>query len=295
MTRDLSVVFGDGRALDEVKRVALDNDADMSQRKAALQTLIDNHAPDLRQICEKMLSVRFLNPIAARGLAAFDDPAIGEKLVASYKQFHPSERAPLLLAALVSRPSFAGPLLDAVGAGKIPRADLTPFHARQILGFHDAALDKKLAQAWGELREVSADKRQFMARLKQRLTPAALAGCRHQERCSRVIFTATCAACHRLYGEGGDVGPDLTGSGRANLDYLLENIVDPSAVVPVDFRMTVLKLKDGRVLNGIISARTEKTLSLKTMTEKLTIWAMSKSPGCRSRPNRSCRRDCSKG
>jgi len=47
-----------------------------------------------------------------------------------------------------------------------------------------------------------------------------------------------CAACHTLYGEGGKVGPDLTGGGRDNLDYLLENIVDPSAVVTADFRMS---------------------------------------------------------
>ena len=69
--RELSVVFGDGRALDEVKKVALDKDADLTARKAALQTLIDSRPPDLRKICEQLLKVQFLNPIAARGLAAF--------------------------------------------------------------------------------------------------------------------------------------------------------------------------------------------------------------------------------
>ena len=77
--------------------------------------------------------------------------------------------------------------------------------------------------------------------------------------------------CHRLYGEGGEVGPDLTGTGRANLDYLIENIVDPSAAVSADFRMTVVNLKDGRILNGFITARTDRTLTLRTMTEKTTI------------------------
>jgi putative membrane-bound dehydrogenase-like protein len=266
--RELSVVFGDGRALDEVKRVALDNKADMAQRKAALQTLIDNRAPDLREVCEKLLGVRFLNPVAARGLTMFDDPAIGIKLVGAYKQFHQSER-PQLLATLVSRATFARPLLDAVATGKIARGDLTPFHARQILSLKDATLDKQLAEAWGELRESAADKRTLMAHLKEQLTPAVLA--QADKSAGRALYTAACAICHRLYGEGGEVGPDLTGTGRANLDYLLENIVDPSAAVSADFRMTVMNLKDGRVLNGFITTKTDRTVTLRTMTESLTL------------------------
>lgn len=266
--RELSVVFGDGRALDEVKKVALDKAADMKQRRAALQTLIDNRAPDLREICEKLVSVQFLNPVAARGLATFDDPKIGEILVKAYRQFHQSER-PQLLATLVSRPTFGAPLLAAVGAGKIPRTDLTAFHARQIRSFNDPALDRKLAEVWGELRESAADKQQLIAKLKKELTAPALA--QADKSAGRATFAQVCATCHRLYGEGGEVGPDLTGAGRGNLDYLLENIADPSAVVSADFRMTVVTLKDGRVLNGFVPAKTDRTLTLRTMTEKLTL------------------------
>ena len=266
--RGLSVVFGDGRALDEVKLVALDKTAEMKQRQSALQTLIESRAPDLRQICEQLLAVQFLNSFAARGLAGFDDPAIGEALVKAYRQFHQSER-PQLLATLVSRSSFARPLLAAVGAGKIPRSDLTPFHARQIRSFNDPALNQKLAEVWGEIHETAADKQQLIARLKQQLTPQALA--KADKGAGRAVFIQSCAVCHRLYGEGGDVGPDLTGAGRANLDYLLENIVDPSAVVSADYRMTVVNLKDGRVLNGFVVEKTDRTFKLRTMTEKLAI------------------------
>lgn len=80
-----------------------------------------------------------------------------------------------------------------------------------------------------------------------------------------------CATCHTLYGNGGQIGPDLTGGGRANLDYLLENIVDPGAVVSADFRLQVLTLKDGRVLNGMITAKTERSLTLRTTTEAIAI------------------------
>jgi len=266
--RDLSALFGDGRALDAVKKVVLDQNADLDARKAALQTLIDNRAPGLRQLCEQLVGEQFLNSVAARGLATFDDPAVGVKLAKAYRQFHPSERGQLL-SELVSRPAFAQALLDAVAEGKIPRADISAFHARQIRSLNDATLNKKLAEVWGELRDSPTDKRQLIAGWKAQFTPAALAKADKSQ--GRSVFNIACAACHTLYSEGGKVGPDLTGGGRDNLDYLLENIVDPSAVVTADFRMSVVELKDGRVLNGLIPAKTERTLTLKTMTETLTV------------------------
>ncbi len=266
--RDLNVLFGDGRALDEVKALALDPKADVAARSAALRTLIENRPPDLRQICEQVLRVRFLNSVAVRGLAQFDDPALGEKIARAYSSFHASER-PAVLETLVSRPAFARALLAELNAGRIARTELTPFHARQIRTFKDAGLDTALAQAWGELREPAADKAALILRLKSDLTPAALAAANKSR--GRAVFASLCAGCHTLYGQGGTIGPDLTGAGRDNLDYLLENIADPSAVVTADFRMCVVKLKDGRTLNGFIATKTARTLGLRTMTETLTV------------------------
>ncbi len=265
--RELSVVFGDGRALDEIKRVALDGKADIAARKAALQALIDARAPDLTVICEKLLGVRFLNPVAARGLALEDNPALGSKLVNAHRAFHPEER-PQLLAVLVSRPVWAKALLDAVADGKVLRTEVSAFHARQIRNFNDAVLNVQLARVWGEIRESPEEKRQLIAKLKTNLTPTVLAGANKSQ--GRAFFNQICASCHTLYGQGRTLGPDLTGAGRDNLDYLLDNIVDPSAVVTADFRLSHVTLNDGRDLSGVIVARTDRTLTLKTQTETLT-------------------------
>src|SRR5205085_4866348 len=124
-------------------------------------------------------------------------------------------------------------------------------------------------QAWGALRDSPGDKQQSIAGWKTQLTRATLAQADLSQ--GRAAFNSACAACHTLHGEGGKIGPDLTGGGRDNLDYLLENIVDPSAVVTADFRMSIVELKDGRVLNALVAAQTERTLTLKTMTETLTV------------------------
>jgi putative heme-binding domain-containing protein len=85
------------------------------------------------------------------------------------------------------------------------------------------------------------------------------------------VWARQCAACHRLHGEGGALGPDLTGSGRHDLDYLLTNIVTPSATVSPDYRMKQLVLGDGRVLAGIVVRRTAEAILLRTPTGEETV------------------------
>lgn len=265
--RELSVLFGDGRALEEVRRLALDSTADISARKSALRSMIESRPAESREVCERLLSVKFLNLEAARGLSQLEDPSIGEALVKAYSAFHVSER-PQLIAILVSRPSFVRPLLKAMESGKIPKSVISPFEVRQILGFGDPELSGRLASVWGELRESGADKKQLIASMKLELQEALSHADLSQ---GRVVFNAVCSACHALYGEGGKIGPDLTGAGRDNLDYLLENILDPSAVVSADFRMAILHTKDGRIFNGMIRDKTEKTLSVQTMVDRVTL------------------------
>lgn len=268
--RELSSLFGDGRALGEIKALAQNPKADVAARRAALKTLIDARPPELRSVCESLLGVRELNGTAARGLALFDDPAIGKKLAQSYRNFSNGERA-AVLDTLTSRPSFAAALLDNVGPGarQIPRTDVTPFYARKIRDFGDKALTAKLTEVWGELHESGSDAAEQIAAFKKKLTPQVLA--QADLSAGRKVFTQTCGVCHTLYGDGGKVGPDLTGSGRSNLDYLLENVVDPSAVVAAEYRVTEFTLKDGRVLSGIVKARTDRTVTVRQLNEETTV------------------------
>jgi putative heme-binding domain-containing protein len=233
-----------------------------------LKTLIEARSADLRTVCEGLLDVRGLNVAAVRGLTLFDDPAIGQRLVKDYRKFAPTDR-PTILNALVSRPAWAAAMLASVGKGQIDRTEVTAFHARQIRDFKDDALTKKLTEVWGELRDSAADKKELIEKIKKQLDAATLAKANLSQ--GRVLFTAICSACHQMYGQGGKIGPDLTGSGRANIDYLLENIADPSGVVSADYRMSLLTLKDGRTLSGVITGTSDKTVSLRTLAETMTL------------------------
>lgn len=266
--RNLEVVFGDGRALDEVRKLALDDKADLEIRKAALRTLIEAKPDDLQKVCASLLKVRFLNAIALSGLTRFADPQVGKLIAQHYRAFHPSERS-VVVEALASRPEFATELLTLMANRTIPVSDLSAFQARQIRAFDKPELTKRLSELWGELRDSPKEKADLIAKLTRELTPAHIQSADLAN--GRVLFAKTCASCHRLYGVGGAIGPDLTGAGRKDLNYLLSNIVDPSAVVTKDFQMTVFALVDGRVINGVVVSETAAAVTVQTDKARIAI------------------------
>ncbi|MFT4689168.1 MAG: putative membrane-bound dehydrogenase-like protein [Limisphaerales bacterium] len=265
--RDLGVVFGSGRALKELREVALDSNADGASRRAALQTLIENKPDDLAKILKSLLNVRETQGVAARGMAAIDDPEVPNRIIGKYWRLNVEDRVGAI-STLVSRASYAKPLLEGLGNGKIPRAAVKAFHARQIRLMEDDTLSALLRKHWGDVRETSADRKKLMDQYRDLMTPANL---KHADLVQgRTLFNLACSTCHTLFGEGREVGPDITGGNRNNLAYILENLVDPSSMIAGDYKMSVITLRDGRVVNGVVLRTTDRTLEVQTPTEKLT-------------------------
>ncbi len=121
----------------------------------------------------------------------------------------------------------------------------------------------------GAIRPASEAKTALLGKYKKAMTPANLKKANLSR--GRLLYQKTCAACHRLFDEGGNIGPELTGAQRANLDYVLENMLDPSAVVAKDYQVTVLTTTSGRVLTGIIKQENDKSLVVQTQNELLTL------------------------
>ena len=268
LVRDLSVLFGDGRALDEVRKIVLDGKADISIRRTALETLVASKSEGVVEICLPLLKDPRINAIALRGVATENNIGIAKALVKNYRRFRAPKR-PLVIEVLASRPQFAAELLSAIETGKFPLEDLTAYDVRQIRSLGDSELQKQVSDLWGEIRESSEEKTNQIAELKKLLTPEILAKASPEN--GRVLFNDNCAKCHRLFGSGQNIGPELTGGNRSNIDYLLENIVDPSSVVSKSYGMTIVQTVDGQTFNGLVAMKNDKTLSLQTQNELKTI------------------------
>jgi putative heme-binding domain-containing protein len=268
LARELSVVFGDGRALEDLIRIAASKSSDAAARHNAVRVLVEARGKGVESLLCSLLGDRDLGADAARGLAAFDDPGLPALLVDRYHGLKPPAQEAAIVT-LSSRPAWARVLLAAIQSGKIDRSRIPAFQVRQMSTFVGDDLRRDLVALWPELKTMSAIKQTRIDQLRKILTPQTLASADRAN--GRRRFAQTCATCHTLFGQGGKIGPDLTGSQRTSLDYLLVNIVDPSALVAPAYRMSTVVLSDGRVLNGILNDQSRPTVTIQTPTERLVV------------------------
>ena len=268
IVRELSLVFGSGRAMDELIVIIKDTEADSNARISAFGSLLRSPKPEHFAFVRSLINDKVLGTSARLGLAKFSEADVPKALLATWPERSQEWRA-ANVTTLTSRANWAAALLDYVKEHPIARNDITTARARQIQNLGDEALTQKLTQVWGELRDTPAAKKEALAKWTQLLTSDSIQKADPAK--GKVIFTSLCGACHKLYGEGGSLGPDLTGGNRHKLSYLLENIIDPSAIVPAHYRVSVISLKDGRVLSGVIPEKTERSITVQTQVERLVI------------------------
>lgn len=268
LVRELSVVFGDGRALNEVRKIAETSSPDIEGRRAALRTLVLAKAENLSGLLQKLMGDRDLQLDAIRGLAGYDDPRTPHLLIDKFVGLQPPSQREAI-DTLVSRPAYAKVLLAGVTDGRIPRQQVSPFHLRQMTTLGDADITQRVTSMWPELQQLSEEKSRRIAMYRHQLTTDYLSAANLSQ--GRAVFQRVCASCHILFGQGTKVGPDLTGAQRTNLNYLLENIVDPSATVAENFRMSVITVADGRVINGVLSEKTDRTVTIATPTSRVVL------------------------
>ncbi|HKB01655.1 MAG TPA: PVC-type heme-binding CxxCH protein [Gemmataceae bacterium] len=266
----LALVFGDQRALADLWATAELRTTPAATRLKAMETLIEHHVPNLAPLLHDALADDMLRGRALRGLAGYDHPDTPKRILTVYPKLTTAEKHEAV-ATLASRPAYALALLDAVERNVVPRADISAYVARQLHAMNDAKVEERLQAVWGDVRDTPADKKKQMARYKSLLTPAYLRGADLSN--GRLMFSKACQQCHKLYGEGGTIGPDLTGSNRSDLDYLLSNLIDPSAEVGRDYRMSVIQTASGRVVTGIVVERSPARVVVQTATEKVVLAA----------------------
>jgi putative membrane-bound dehydrogenase-like protein len=264
----LAVRFGDPQAINRTRSLMFDGQVPVARRQAALATLLEikdsNSIPGLQTLIRDPA----LSGFALRALARFDDPKTPGAIIGYYSWLGPEPKRDAL-ATLASRPAYAQALIAAVKDKRIPTGDIPAPTVRQLRSLRDPAVDAAVAEIWGVVRNTPADRAKEITAWRNKLTSASPSPI--DLSMGRAVFAKTCASCHKLFGEGSDVGPEITGANRASLDYLLENILDPSAVIAKEYTATRIELKKGVTIICIVKSETPQALTVATDRETLTI------------------------
>ncbi|MFP6764245.1 MAG: hypothetical protein VB858_11520, partial [Planctomycetaceae bacterium] len=166
--RELSVVFGDGRALAVIEQIAF-GEAPVTERRAAIRALVLARHDGIVPKLQKLLGNRDLAAEAIYALAAFNTPETPELLVARFSGFRSTARSEAV-NTLVSRPTYAQTLLTAIQAGRISRDSVSAFQIRQMLSFEEKSISQTVSDIWPELKQQTARAARQIQQLRKTLT-----------------------------------------------------------------------------------------------------------------------------
>ncbi len=268
LVQTLSLTFGSQKALASLRKTLSDAAASVASRRAALDSLVGVKDAELPPTLQTLLADDAMRGPAIRALGGYNDPRTPEALLSAYVKLDGVQKRDAL-NTLASRPAFARPLLTAVESKQVAKADITADVLRQLRTLKDDGVKQQLTTVFGTFRESSADKKAEIE--KYRRIYGAGGSQPGNAAPGRVVFNKVCVQCHTLFDTGGKVGPDITGANRTDLNYLLETIVDPNAVIPNEYRTSEIETKDGRSLTGVVKVMGDKSVLLQTANELVTL------------------------
>ncbi|MEQ9406734.1 MAG: PmoA family protein [Fuerstiella sp.] len=260
----LSQQFGDTVAATVLLGTVQDPKTPRNDRLDALRGLVGRQRPEIKPVLLSLLDDNDLRTEAIRAMAAFDDETLADALLQRYDTFSASDKLEVV-HTLSARSSSGWKLTQAIKNEMVPRRDIPAYVARLLR----RVVGNGFVEVWGTLDGLSADGEALITRYRELLSDEALADANASR--GRVLFNRTCAACHRLHGYGGITGPDITGANRTNLEYLLGNILTPSAIIQDAYRMHIVVTDDGRVYSGIPAAENDRQLSLRVANREAPV------------------------
>jgi len=271
---DLTLALRSGNADALKKALALlsDKTASNTARIAIAKTLAELGKQEA--VMPMVTILKTTNPASLkRGIlqaaAKFDDKRIPEALLLGWEAQIAGDKALRedALRVMAGRKEWAQILVSFVNEWKLPTKHFTVDIVRQLSLHKDPEIDAAIDKHWKGLLATgpTPEKKKEAERIKAVLKT----GLGNADK-GKIQFMARCAICHKLFGEGGQIGPELTGYDRANADFWLDNLFMPSMEIREGFGAYIVKTKGGQILTGLMDAQDAKGIVIKDMAGNKT-------------------------
>ena len=239
------------------------NDAKLDEpaRIDAAKRLVDFRPSDPKLVAALLdqITPRTSQPLAIGLVDAAgrsESPVVGSALVGKFAGLTPAVRNAAILN-LLTRAEWTSAFLDGVERGDVSLKQLTLPQTQGLAAHPDATIAaraKTLIARGGGLPDLDRQK------VIDEIGKVALRGGDPAK--GKVAFAGQCVKCHAYGGEGGKVGPDLTGMGTHPREELLIHILDPSRSVEGNFVQYTLATTDGRVMSGLLASESKSAVEL---------------------------------
>ncbi|MBI3839866.1 MAG: c-type cytochrome [Planctomycetia bacterium] len=278
----LAARLGRPAAQDRAVALAADGQTPLARRIETVQLLGEVGQPSSVQPLLKLVSSSEPQPLQSAVLDAlrqFEGEGIATVLLRQYPTMEPGLRSKTC-DVLLSRKPWAARLLEGIDQGKYAAKDIAVDQLRLVSLHNDERLNGLVKKHWGSIQGGTPEER--LAEMR-RINNDLRAG-RGDLASGKSLFAKHCGTCHKLFGEGNQIGPELTHANRKNTDELLSTIVSPSAVIRKEYMSFVVQTTDGRVLTGLLVEQSPSSVTLlgakneRTMIERDKIEAINESP-----------------
>jgi len=259
----LGAVFGQVRALEVTAEIFADEKRPAGDRSRALEALVASEGDEFFDTVAGILtnadgSAKLRGNVLA-SLGRSESGRVAEVVLDAWPQLTPALRRDAI-ELLVQRPAWSRALLAAIESDKVDASVVNPMQARSMAAGAAEDIRVKVENLWGAVRTDRNPQREAVIAASRRLVRSSESDWRR----GREVFLKSCAACHKLHGEGNLIGPDITKSGRGTLDQLLSNVFDPNLVIGEAYQARMVKTKDDRVIIGLPVEDNDQRLVLRT-------------------------------
>ncbi|MBY0521772.1 MAG: c-type cytochrome [Gemmataceae bacterium] len=265
----LAATLKEPAGVEAVRKVFAAKEQTEAARLKALAALITAGDATLMDGVTVILTDAKGNTVAFRGqvlaaLGKLEQPKVAEVVLDLYPKME-SDLQPKAIELLTQRVPWSKLLLQRIAKKEISSGTLNVNQVKKLLAFKDMELTKQVTAVWGNLRDERNPEREKVViemRNYLRKTPG-------DPKAGQLVFKNVCAQCHKIYGEGQEVGPDVTANGRSDFEQLLSNVFDPSLVIGAGYLATTVATKKGQVLTGIVVEDNAQRVVLKVQGGKL--------------------------
>ncbi len=246
--------------INEVIATARDVTEDSARRKVAIELLGFVEEAESLPVLSTCLATGEHPDIqlaAVKALARMETPEAAMLLTSEqlWSGYAPRLRS-AVISVLVSRSSYIKILFDAVEVGIVQAAQIPSSDRQRMMKSKQEDIQIRAQSIFKELE--AGDRMQVYEDFRSTVDENGNPG--H----GKAVFTKICAACHAYAGEGGQVGPDLTGIKNQPVDALLLHTIVPNYEVYPSYQATMVETKDDQNLSGWIKAESDHSITLRT-------------------------------